>query len=195
MYIFSQWLEAVRVWIGNNRLQIKPGKTEWLWILRPTGSRIMPSLVFYENTLAQTDPVCNLGILLNSQLLLDEQVAVVARRTFSQLHLRHQWSFLDQQAQLTLTHTLVTSRLEYSNALYMGLPLNSIWKLWLVWNAVSRPVRRAPRTAQVTPLFHELRWLPVYFWIQFKLLDWTWKVLHGMGLGCLRDCLFPVILD
>lgn len=58
--ILTWCLEAVRVWIGNNKLQLNPSKTEWLWILRPIASRTMPSLVLEEY---QTEPVSNLGLL------------------------------------------------------------------------------------------------------------------------------------
>lgn len=33
----------------------------------------------------------------------------------------------------------------------------------------------------------------MYFQIQFKILGVTFKVLHGMELGYLRDCLLPVV--
>lgn len=39
--------------------------------------------------LPQTDPVHNLGFLLDSQLLLEGQMAVGAKRAFIQLHIVH----------------------------------------------------------------------------------------------------------
>lgn len=40
---------------------------------------------YVGDALPQTDPVCNLGLFLDSQYLLDDQVALVARRVFAQL--------------------------------------------------------------------------------------------------------------
>lgn len=65
--------------MGNNRLQLNPSKTEWLWVLGSSSSGTMPSLVLDGVVLPQTDPVHNLRVFLDSQLLLNEQIAVVAR--------------------------------------------------------------------------------------------------------------------
>lgn len=42
-------------------------------------------MVLNEDALSQTDPVHNLRVLLDSQVLLKEQVAVVIRGAFAQL--------------------------------------------------------------------------------------------------------------
>ena len=60
----------------------------------------------------------NLGVLLDSQLLLKEQVAVVARRALAQLCVvRQLYPFLDQEALQMVTHALVISHIDYCNAL------------------------------------------------------------------------------
>lgn len=41
----------------------------------------------------------------------------------------------------------------------------------------------------ITLLLHEMVWLPVSFWVQFKILVLCFKPLHDMGLDYLRDCL------
>lgn len=64
------YLEAVRIWMGNYRLQLNPGKTEWLWIWGPTSSKIMPFLVLDGVSLPQRDLVYNLEFLLDSLRLL-----------------------------------------------------------------------------------------------------------------------------
>lgn len=134
----SWCLEAVRVWMGNNRLQLNPGKTEWLWVNGSSVSGTLSSLELDGIALPQTDPVHNLGVLLDSRLLLEEQVAAMARRAFAQLRVVHQLRpFLDRDALRTVTHALVISRIDYCNAFYMGLPLKSIRKLQLVQNAAA----------------------------------------------------------
>lgn len=69
--------------------------------MRPTGSRTLPLLVLIGVALPWTDTVCTWGrggVLGDSQLLLEEQVTIVARRTFAQLCLLRQLhSSLDQQ--------------------------------------------------------------------------------------------------
>lgn len=55
--------------MGNNRLQMNSGKIECMWILEPTGSRTMLSLVLDGITLTQTDRMHN---LLDSLFLLED---------------------------------------------------------------------------------------------------------------------------
>lgn len=121
-----------------------------------------------------TDPVTNLRIFL------DLQVTVMARRAFAQLRVVCQLlPFLNQHALLTVIHTLVTSLLDYCNAIYMGLPWKSNWKLPLVQNAGAQTVLYKYG-------------LPICFLVQFKILVITFKTLHHLGMGHLKDHLSPL---
>ena len=46
--------------------------------------------------------------------------------------------YLDVGALTTLVHVLVVLRLDYCNALYVGLPLRLVWKLQMVQNVAAR---------------------------------------------------------
>lgn len=127
-----------------------------------------------------TDPVTNLRIFLDLQHLLEEQVTVMDRRAFAQRKVVCQlFPFLNQHALLRVIHTLVTSLLDYCNAIYMGLPLKSNWKLPLVRNAGAQTV-----------LYKYV--LPICFLVQFKVLVITFKTLHHLGMGHLKDHLSPL---
>ncbi|XP_070618091.1 uncharacterized protein, partial [Erythrolamprus reginae] len=86
---------------------------------------------------------------------------------------------------------LITSRFDYCNALYMGLPLKSVRKLQIVQNAAARAVMGLPRYAHVSPSLRSLHWLPISFRSQFKVLVMTFEALHGIGPEYLRDRLLP----
>lgn len=85
------------------------------------------SLVLDVVTLLCSDPVHNLGILLDSHLQLEEQEASVNTRAFGQLwFVHHLQRFLDYDSLHSVTQDSVTSRLDCYNVPYMGLPLKSI---------------------------------------------------------------------
>lgn len=45
------------------------------------------------------------------------------------------------------------------------------------------------RNMYIIPILHMLHWLPVYSWVQLKVLVITRKALHWVGATYLQDCL------
>ena len=68
---------------------------------------------------------------MESQVVSVVHTAHLHFRWIAQLH-----SYLDFGALTNLVHALVISRLDYCNALYVGLPLRLMQKLQLVQNMV-----------------------------------------------------------
>ena len=107
-------------------------------------------------------------------------MASVAQRAFYQLQLMAQLHpYLDRDNLASVVHALVTSKLDYCNALYMGLPLKTVRKLQLVQNTAARLITR--RFEHIRPILTLLHWLPIRFRAQFKVLVLTYKALHGLG--------------
>ncbi|XP_058024855.1 uncharacterized protein LOC131191095 [Ahaetulla prasina] len=192
--VMTRCLEAVRVWMGTNRLRLNPSKMEWLWMPASRHSHFTPLLTVRGESLVPRESVRNLGVLLDARLSLEDHLTTVTRGAFYQVRLIRQLRpFLDRDSLCTVTHALVTSRLDCCNALYMGLPLKSTRKLQLVQNAAARRIEGAPRSSHVTPLLRRLHWLPVVFRMCFKVLVITFKALHGIGPGYLWDRLLPSV--
>lgn len=170
--------------MGSNRLQMNPGKTKKALDFGPF-SRIMQSSVLDGVAVPQTDLMCNLGVLLDSQLLLKSRCAY---KGFSMLSCCAPVVFLHRRAQLIVTSALVTSQLDYYHVFYIG-PLKGIEKL--VKNAATRAVMCASRTAHVTLLHCEHHWLPACFWIQFRVLALTFDAFHSKGQVLYEGPLLP----
>ena len=126
-------LGAVQQWVQVKRLRLNPGKLEVLQVGAPDntfGGGV---------TLTAKSVVHSLGIHLDLALTMETQVSSVVRSAhfrlwrIAQLH-----PYLDVGMLTTLVHILVVSRLDYCNALSMGLPLRLTWKLQMVQNATAR---------------------------------------------------------
>src|SRR4029434_4143761 len=76
-------------------------------------------------------------------------------------------------------NVLVSSRLDYCNALLTGLPAFVLRPLQMIQNAAARLVSNQPKRAHVTPLLIDLHWLPVAARIKFKSLMLAYRVLTG----------------
>ena len=79
-------------------------------------------------------------------------------------------SYLDVGTLTTLVHVLVVLRLDYCNALYMGLLLRLMQKLQMVQNMAARLFTGVKRHQDSSPTLVALHWLPIHFRIVFKAL-------------------------
>ena len=86
--------------------------------------------------------------------------------------------YLDRDNLASVVRALVTSKLDYCNALYVGLPLKTVRKLQLVQNAVARLITEIRRFEYIRLTLACLHWLPVHFQARFKGLVLTNKALQ-----------------
>ena len=103
-----------------------------------------------------------LGVTLDSTMTLVGQIAATCGSSY--MHIRRINTirqYLTTDAVLTLTQSLVTSRLDYCNIIYNGLQMKSIKRLQLTQNAAVRLIRRTKKQAHMTPVLCDLHWLPV----------------------------------
>ncbi|KAF7253695.1 hypothetical protein EYD10_00878 [Varanus komodoensis] len=150
------------------------------------------NLVLNGVALPLRDKVHSLGVLLDPELSLEAQVTAVARNTFLQLRLIHQLRpYLEYDCLATMTHALVTSRLDFCNVLCVGLPLKTVWILQLVQNRAARLLTGTGRYVHMTPVLRQLHWLPIQVRAQFKVLVMTYKALNSLGPGYLKERLHP----
>ncbi|KAF7243518.1 putative RNA-directed DNA polymerase from transposon BS, partial [Varanus komodoensis] len=112
--VLNRCLAEVMGWMRANKLKLNPDKTEVL-LVGGLGLRMGDlGLVLNGVALPLRDRVRSLGVLLDPELSLEAQVMAVARSAFLQLRLIHQLRpFLENDCLATVTHTLLTSRLDF----------------------------------------------------------------------------------
>ncbi|KAF7247602.1 Cytosolic 5'-nucleotidase 3A [Varanus komodoensis] len=192
--VLNQCLAEVVEWMRANKLKLNPDKTEVLLVGRSGFGEGGFDLVLNGATLPLRDKVRSLGVLLDPELSLEAQVTAVARNAFLQLRLINQLRpYLEYDSLAMVTHALVTSRLDFCNVLYVGLPLKTVQTLQLVQNRAARLL--TGRYAHMTPVLRQLHWLPIEARAQFKVLIMTYKALNGLGPGYLNERLRPYMPD
>ncbi|KAF7246633.1 RNA helicase Mov10l1, partial [Varanus komodoensis] len=179
-------------WMRANKLKLNPDKMEVLLVGGLGFREGELNLVLSGVALPLREKVRSLGVLLDPELSLEAQVTAVARSAFLQLRLIHQLRlYLEYDCLATVTHALVTSRLDFCNALYVGLPLKTVQILQLVQNTAARLLMGTGHYVHMTPVLRQLHWLPIEVRAQFKVLVMTCKALNGLGPGYLKERLRP----
>ena len=103
---------------------------------------------------------------------------------------RIRW-YISKDACKTLVQALVVSRLDYANALYIGLPQSMLHRLQLVQHSAARLITHTPRREHITPVLYSLHWLPVEQRVKYKVLLQVFKALHDMAPSYIKDMLQP----
>ena len=99
--------------------------------------------------------------------------------------IKHIWHMLTEDDCKTLVHGLVISHLDYSNALFIGLPDCSLNKLQVQNIAAKHILDRSKMDSPNETMYH-LHWFPVWQRIHHKIATLTFKCLIGEALQSLR---------
>ena len=121
-------------------------------------------------------------VVFDSSLSMTSHISTICRTAYMHLHnISHIRRYLTIDATKALVHAFVTSRLDYGNALLIGLPRDQINKLQRIQNMAVRVITFTPRRDHITPVLKDLHWLPVKCRIEYKILLHVYRCLNGMA--------------
>ena len=184
-------IDDVLRWNTQNGLKCNPSKTEVIHFY----SRYMPSdsishLRVGTAIIEPVNEVRDLGITLDSTLTLRTHINNICRSGSLSLHeLSKIRKFLSQKDTERVVHAFISSKLDYCNGLFYGLPSSEIQKLQRLQNAAARLITRTKKSDHITPVLINLHWLPIEHRVIFKLLLCTYKALHGLAPDYLANLL------
>ena len=79
------------------------------------------------------------------------------------------------------SHALFYGSLDYCNSLLYKVPALHMSKLQRIQNSATRLVCSTPRCNHITPILLSLRWLPVAYHIESKILVLTFKAIYQLA--------------
>ena len=175
-------ISNVSSWMSANLLSLNPSKTEFLIFGNSTQLSKLnhPTLSINANTVIQPISTArNLGILFDNHLSFDKQISAVCKS--SNWHIHDLWrirSTLDLTTAKTIATSLVHSKLDYCNSLYLNLPAYQLARLQHIQNSLARVVCKVPKYHHITPHLRSLHWLKIPQRIHYKLLSITFTLLQ-----------------
>ena len=103
------------------------------------------------------DSVRNLGRWFDAEFSFSEHVKRTSNLFFLQMRYLHRiQQYLTQEVAVLAANALVSSRLDYCNSLFRGLPCFNLHKLQSIQNTLARVVTNHRKYARVTPILKQL---------------------------------------
>ena len=189
-------IHDMKGWMDSNGLKINESKTEFI-ILGSKNSlvRVDHDHVFLhvgDNVIKPASRVRNLGVIFDNNMSFIEHVSSVSKSVRYQLrNLGFIRKFLTPRACEQLLHALISSRLDFCNAILFGLTKRQLDRLQSLQNSSARLLTFTPRMSSITPVLHSLHWLPVRKRIHFKLMLLVYRALNGISPQYIKDSLHP----
>jgi hypothetical protein len=183
--------EIIR-WMNNNMLKINPAKTELIVFTSDRNSRAVEdiSVKVDQSEITQSPSVKNLGAFFDSRMNMEQHINHVSKSCCAQLRqIGRIRQYINVEATKSLVNSMVTSRLDYCNALLYGVPNCTLNKLQNIQNTAARIITRTSRYDHITPVLKDLHWLPMQYRVKYKILTHTFKALHDQSPIYIRDML------
>jgi hypothetical protein len=152
---------------------------------------LMPTVHLHigEEIITPSRTVRNLGIVFDDVMSMSEQVKSLSCNV--NYHLRNIARirrFMDLDTCNNVVRSLVLSRLDYGNALFLGTNISEINRLQRLQNWAAKLIFCALKHDHATPYLSKLHWLPIRERIHFKILLYVYKCINEQAPEYLSSC-------
>ena len=177
-------ITKVMDWMAASMLKLNSNKTEFLLIstkqqlqnLRDVHLRVGNDVIH------RTDHARNIGVTFDSTLSMIPHInSLSSSLNYHLRNISRIRPFLTRDSTEKIIHALISSRLDYGNALLVNLPAYCLRPLQLAQNTAARIIMRMGRYKHVSMTLQALHWLPVQARIHYKVACLTFKAIHGLS--------------
>ena len=121
----------------------------------------------------------NLGVIFDSNLTFSDHISYLSKSCFPIIRdLLRIRNTLDHTTACTIATSLIHSKLDYCNSLFLNLNNQQLNRLQLILNSAARAITKTPKFHHITPHLKSLHWLKITERIQYKIISLTYKSLQ-----------------
>ena len=171
---------ALQLWFAQNGLDLNPDKSEAILLSTAGRAKSLSSLNTISAAGAKVclaDKVRLLGVTLDASLSLNIHVKYVCRAAF--YHPRALWHIrpsLTEEMANSVACSLVQSRRDYANALYVGMSSANSDVLQRAQNTIARVMTLSLKRDHITTSLKRLHWLPVHQRVTYKIATLVYNI-------------------
>ena len=186
-------LSDLKIWMARRKLKLNDGKTEIIVIrgnLRNVSVLNFGVMSFGDTQLVPCESTKNLGVVLDSSLSFRSHIDSIVKTC--NFHIRNLYTiknFVNRKNLVTLVHSLIVSKVDYCNSLFIGHPNVILKKIQSVVNRAERLIFNLPPRVPTTSQLIELHWLPLKARIEVKICLITFKALKFNQPSYIRELL------
>ena len=151
--------------MARRKLKLNDDKTEIIVFranLRNVPVAYFGVMSFGDTQLVPCESAKNLSVVVNSSLSFRSHIDSIVKTC--SFHIRNLYmikDFVNKKNLVTLVHSLIISKVDYCNSLFIGLPSVILKKVQSVLNRATRLIFNLPPGVPTTSSFIELHWLPL----------------------------------
>ena len=178
----SLCIDALKNWMYENFLKLNDEKTEFFVAISPHLQRCMSPAFLRVGYIyiGPSDSIRNLGVIFDTHMSMNAHVrSLCSSLTFHLRNITRIRRFLDVDTCHLVVRSLILSRLDYGNSLFLGCSKSNIQRLQRIQNWAAKLVCQALKYDHATPYLNKLHWLPVEERITFKVLVLVYKCLSN----------------
>ena len=176
--------------MNEHFLKLNPDKTEIILFTPDTPEKLIGLVHPDIGHIRFKNCVKLLGVNLDETLSLEPHINSIVSSCYYHLrNLGKMKNILSSEHLHTLTHSVVTSKLDYCNVILFGLNQNLMAKLQKVQNAAARLIYKLPKRSSITEVIKELHWLRVEQRCIYKILLIVYKHFSSTSPSFLNSIL------
>ena len=184
-------IEKTKHWMCLNRLKMNDQKTNFIMY----GNNVQLAkcstkhIKVGEETIVSSDKINLLGIDIDKNLTFKEHIKKKCKIAMYNLYnIRSLRQHLNNKTTQTLIYGLVTSHLDYINAIYSTLPASTTKPLNRIQNLAAKLVLNSrDKDISSSMAKQALHWLPIRERSIYKCLTILHPCVHGMGPGIISN--------
>ena len=169
----SSLTSDLKIWMARRKLKLNDDKAEIIVIrgnLRKVSVANFSEMSFGDTQFVPCESAKNLGVVLISSLSFRSHIDCIVKTC--NFHIRNLYmikDFVNRKNLVTLVHSLIISKVDYCNSLFIGLPSVILKKVQSVLNRAARLIFNVPPRVPITSSLIEVHWLPLKARIEFKM--------------------------
>ena len=192
--VIESCLESVKSWMTKMFLRLNDDKTQLL-VISPTKSLVklhMNSCLWFGNNLIECSGTAeNLGVIFDDSMTFTQQISKIVSSGYSTL--KNLWDMagsLTRDLKLQLVHSLIISKIDYSNTVLLAANKGNRHRLQKLLNSCVRFIYNLTGEKyrnHITPYLKALHILPVEERLQYKVALYVYKCVNGLAPVYLSD--------